>query len=56
MKLPLENNCSLIGKKIINNLKPIKSDHYIGNFYKHEELLHLFEVAENTTIRLEVIL
>ena len=40
----------------INNLKPIKSDHYIGNFYKHEELLHLFEVAENTTIRLEVII
>lgn len=40
----------------INNLKPIKSDHYIGNFYKHEELLHLFEVTENTTIRLEVII
>lgn len=40
----------------INNLKPIKSDHYIGNFYKHEELLHLFEIAENTTIRLEVII
>lgn len=40
----------------INNLKPIKSDHYIGNFYKHEKLLHLFEVTENTTIRLEVII
>lgn len=40
----------------INNLKSIKSDHYIGNFYKHEELLHLFEVTENTTIRLEVII
>lgn len=40
----------------INNLKPIKSDHYIGNFYKHEELLHLFEVVKNTTIRLEVII
>ena len=40
----------------INNLKPIKSDHYIGNFYKHEELLHLFEIVENTTIRLEVII
>lgn len=36
-------------------LKPIKSEHYIGNFYKHEELLHLFEVTENTTIRLEVL-
>ena len=40
----------------INNLKPIKADHYIGNFYKHEELLHLFEVVKNTTIRLEVII
>lgn len=40
----------------INNLKPIKSDHYIGNFYKHEELLHLFEIIKNTTIRLEVII
>lgn len=40
----------------INNLKPIKSDQYIGNFYKHDELLHLFEVVKDTTIRLEVIL
>ena len=40
----------------INNLKSIKSDHYIGNFYKHEELLHLFKVVDNTTIRLEVII
>ena len=40
----------------INNLKPIKSDQYIGNFYKHDELLYLFEVVKETTIRLEVIL
>ncbi len=40
----------------INNLKPIKSDQYIGNFYKHEELLQLFEIVKETTIRLEVIL
>ena len=40
----------------INNLKPIKSDQYIGNFYKHEELLHLFDVVKETTIRLEVII
>lgn len=40
----------------INNLKPIKSDQYIGNFYKHDELLQLFELAKETTIRLEVIL
>lgn len=40
----------------ITKLKPIKSDYYIPNFYKHEELLHLFKVIKETTIRLPVIL
>lgn len=40
----------------ITKLKPIKSDEYIPNFYKHEELLELFEVIKETTIRLPVIL
>lgn len=40
----------------INNLKPIKSDQYISNFYKHEELLNLFEIAKGTTIFLEVVI
>ena len=40
----------------INNLKPIKSSQCISNFYKHEELLHLFEIVKDTTIRLEVII
>ena len=31
----------------INNLKPIKSDKYIGNFYKHDELLHLILTKYN---------
>ena len=46
----------LLEYNLINNLKPIKSDQYIGNFYKHDELLHLFEIVKETTIRLEVIL
>ena len=40
----------------INKLKPIKSNQCISNFYKHEELLHLFEIVKDTTIRLEVII
>ena len=46
----------LLEYNLINNLKPIKSDQYIGNFYKHDELLHLFEIVKETNIRLEVIL
>lgn len=40
----------------IAKLKPIKTDEYIPNFYKHEELLQLFEVIKETTIRLPVII
>ena len=40
----------------ISKLEPIKSDNYIANFYKHDELLHLFEVVKETPIRLEVII
>ena len=41
---------------IISNLKPIKSSQYIGNFYKHEELLNLFNIAKSTFIHLPVVI
>lgn len=40
----------------INNLKPIKSEQHISNFYKHDELKELFRIAKGTTIYLEVII
>ena len=46
----------LLEYNFIQKLKPIKSDYYIPSFYKHEELLHLFEVVKETTISLPVIL
>ena len=40
----------------MNKLKPIKSDYYIASFYKHDELLHLFDIVRTTAIRLPVII
>lgn len=40
----------------INNLKPIKSEQYISNFYKHDELKDLFRISQGTTIYLEIII
>lgn len=40
----------------MNKLKPIKLDYYIASFYKHDELLHLFDIVRTTAIRLPVII